>query len=245
MPNVFTLSAATFIFLFLATPASSNERVFDIVVPDGADLRMVDGYTVLRQSGRKFGAVLTFMPESDTTAWIPVAVLNTSGQPLKVGTQGVSARHGQATLKVWSTSGLVRLAKEGRVSAPASLAEQVSGADSSTPMQAPTAPSEPRTIGSPASGTPGQRTPAVGQPPMLTNKLRRQQAIAVEQVTSLRKRLFRDETIASGQIGRGDVRIDLPPRGRADSPAQFVLTLKFGGERMDVRYRERLELSIP
>ena len=96
-------------------------RVFDIVPPEGREVQWVDDLTVLRQPGTKFGAVLTFMPESATSAWIPVAVLNTSGGPLKVGTRGVSARYGDTPLKVWSTSGLVRLAKEGRISAPAAM----------------------------------------------------------------------------------------------------------------------------
>lgn len=226
------------VLAFAATSASARDRVFDIIPPVGAAVETVDGYTVLRQSGTRFGAVLTFMPESDTTAWIPTAVLNTSGAPLKVGTHGVSARHGSTALKVWSTSGLVRLAKEGLISAPPGLAEDAPRGGSAT--EGPVGPSTPRTVGAPASSSGStQGNASGGPPPMLSNKVKRQQDLIAEQVINFRDRLFRDEKIAPNEVGRGDVRIDLPPRGSAGQPAEFVLTLSFGGEQMDVLYRER------
>ena len=67
----------------------------------------------------------------------------------------------------------------------------------------------------------------------------KQHDLAVAQVTALRDRLFRDKAIDAREVGRGDVRINLPPRRGDGQPAEFVLTLNFGGEAMDVTYRER------
>jgi hypothetical protein len=229
-----------------AAPTAPVERIFDIVPSEGAKLEMVDGLTVLRQQGTKFGAVLTYMPESATSAWIPMAVLNTSGGELKVGTRGVSARSGDAPLKVWSTTALVRLAKEGRISAPADLVESA-GRDG-TPLyaggEAPTAPTAAPTIGPQQPGTQTQTTSRVGSKVSRNNDQEKRHDLAVAQVTALRERLFRDETLDARQLGRGDVRIDLPPQREGD-PAEFVLTLEFGDERMDVRYRERVPAAAP
>lgn len=219
----------------------SAARVFDIVAPAGREVQMVDGYTVLRQAGTKFGAVLTFMPESETTAWIPVAVLNTSPESLKVGTGGVSVRNGDTPLKVWSTTGLVRLAKEGRVSAPAEMTVPAARAPASTirPSEAPVAPTPSPTIGPAEPGSQTQQLDRGGSKAKRNNAQEREHDLAVAQVAALRERLFRDERIAPRTVGRGDVRIDLPPPRSDGTPAQFVLTLAFGGESMDVLYRER------
>lgn len=224
------------------TPAAAEDRVFDIVPPEGREVQMVDGYTVLRQAGTKFGAVLTFMPETDTSAWIPTAVLNTSGEKLKVGTHGVSARYGDTELKVWSTSGLIRLAKEGRISAPEELVASApaSGTATGPATDAPIAPSGPDTIGPATPGGQSQSLDRGGSKARRNNAQEREHDLAVAQVSALRERLFRDETIDPRTVGRGDVRIDLPPRRKDGQPAEFVLTLTFGGESMDVRYRERV-----
>ncbi|WP_146907129.1 hypothetical protein [Arenimonas daejeonensis] len=228
----------------LATTASAatQERVFDIVPPEGREVQTVDGYSVLRQAGTKFGAVLTFMPETETSAWIPTAVLNTSDERLKVGTHGVSARYGDTELKVWSTSGLIRLAKEGRISAPAELVASApaSGTVTGPATDAPIAPSGPDTIGPATPGGQSQTLDRGGSKARRNNAQEREHDLAVAQVSALRERLFRDETIAPRTVGRGDVRIDLPPRRNDGQPAEFVLTLTFGGESMDVRYRERV-----
>ena len=45
-------------------------------------------------------------------------------------------------------------------------------------------------------------------------------------------------TLQPKEIARGDIKIELPP-SRTDVPAEFVLTLAFGGQTTSVRYRER------
>lgn len=230
--------------LVLLAPAAAlaQDRIFDIVPPAGNEVQMVDGYTVLRQPGKQYGAVLTYMPESETTAWIPVAVLNTSGGPLKVGTKGVSARSGGAELKVWSTTALVRLAKEGSISAPPAMVE--AAAPSGTPDldkdDAPVAPREPDRIGPFQSSQQSQTLGRTNNRASRNNAQERERDLAAAQVTALRERLFRDQTIDAREVGRGDVRINLPPRRSDGQPAEFVLTLAFGGEAMDVTYRERV-----
>ncbi|KFL37277.1 hypothetical protein [Arenimonas donghaensis] len=223
-------------------PALAQDRIFDIVPPAGQEVQMVDGYTVLRQAGNQYGAVLTYMPESASTAWIPVAVLNTSGGRLKVGTKGVSARSGKTELKVWSTTGLIRLAKEGSISAPSAMVE--AAATSGTPAvaqnDAPVAPSKAETIGAFQPGEQSQTLGTTNSRASRSNAQEREHDLAVAQVTALRNRLFRDQSIDAREVGRGDVRINLPPSRSDGQPAEFVLTLDFGGEAMDVTYRERV-----
>ena len=228
--------------LVASVPAMAQDRIFDIVPPAGKEVQMVDGYTVLRQAGSQYGAVLTYMPESDSTAWIPVAVLNTSGGRLKVGTKGVSARSGGTELKVWSTTGLIRLAKEGSISAPPALAEAANPSGTPAPAQndAPVAPRKAETVGTFQPGEQSQTLATTNNRASRSNAQEKQHDLAVAQVTALRDRLFRDKTIDAREVGRGDVRINLPPRRGDGQPAEFVLTLNFGGEAMDVTYRERL-----
>ena len=231
--------------LVLLAPAAAmaQDRIFEIVPPAGNEVQMVDGYTVLRQPGKQYGAVLTYMPESESTAWIPVAVLNTSGGPLKVGTKGVSARSGGAGLKVWSTTALlVRLAKEGSISAPPAMVEAAArpGNPDLEKNDAPVAPREPDRIG---PFQPSQQSQTLGRTNNRANRnnaQERERDLAAAQVTALRERLFRDQTIEAREVGRGDVRINLPPRRGDGEPAEFVLTLDFGGETMAVTYRERV-----
>lgn len=230
--------------LVASVPALAQDRIFDIVPPAGNEVQMVDGYTVLRQLGKQYGAVLTYMPESETTAWIPVAVLNTSGGRLKVGTKGVSARSGETGLKVWSTTGLIRLAKEGSISEPSATVEEA--APSGTPVlaenDAPVAPREPDKIGpfEPSQQSQTQTQGTTFSRPIRSNAQQKERDLAAARVTALRDRLFRDQTIDAREVGRGDVRISLPPRRRDGQPTEFVLTLDFGGEAMDVTYRERV-----
>ena len=89
------------------------------------------------------------------------------------------------------------------------------------------------------SGTTSQGADRGGSKARRNNAQEREHDLAVAQVTALRERLFRDETIAAKAVGRGDIRIELPPPRTDGTPAEFVLTLSFGGEAMDVRYRER------
>lgn len=228
--------------LVASVPALAQDRIFDIVPPAGKEVQMVDGYTVLRQAGSQYGAVLTYMPESESTAWIPVAVLNTSGGRLKVGTRGVSARSGKTELKVWSTTGLIRLAKEGSIRAPSGMVE--AGAPSGTPAlaqnDAPVAPREAETIGPLQPGEQSQTLGTTNNRASRSNAQEKEHDLAVAQVTALRNRLFRDQAIDAREVGRGDVRINLPPRRSDGQPTEFVLTLNFGGEAMDVTYRERV-----
>ena len=228
--------------LVASLPAQAQDRIFDIVPPAGREVQMVDGYTVLRQPGKQYGAVLTYMPESESTAWIPVAVLNTSGGPLKVGTKGVSARSGEAELKVWSTTALVRLAKEGSISAPPAMVEAAArpGNPDLGKNDAPKAPLEPDRIGPFQSSQQSQTLGRTNNRASRNNAQERERDLAAAQVTALRERLFRDQTIEAREVGRGDVRINLPPRRSDGQPAEFVLRLEFGGETMDVTYRERV-----
>lgn len=228
--------------LVASVPALAQDRIFDIVPPAGKEVQMVDGYTVLRQAGSLYGAVLTYMPESESAAWIPVAVLNTSDGRLKVGTKGVSARSGETELKVWSTTGLIRLAKEGSISAPPAMVE--AAAPPGTPVvaqtDAPVAPIKTDTIGAFQPGQQSQTLGTTNNRASRSNAQEKEHDLAVAQVTALRERLFRDRSIDAREVGRGDVRINLPPRRSDGQPAEFVLTLNFGGEAMDVTYRERV-----
>ena len=96
------------------------------------------------------------------------------------------------------------------------------------------------TIGATPPGGATQGQDRGGSKARRNNDQEREHDLAVAQVTALGDRLFRNETIAPKTVGRGDVRIELPPRRTDGAPAEFALTLGFGGERMDVVYRERL-----
>jgi hypothetical protein len=222
------LCAATLAF---AAPAPAADlftpRVFDIVPPEGREVQMVDGLTVLRQPGKSFGAVVTFMPESGVAAWIPLAVLNTGGAPLDVGTDDISARYGDSVLKVWSTAGLVKEGKERRDD----MLRYKPGTHGGTTRDRIRA----STAGDPTLGArPSTRTTQAA-----SNDEYEARDLADAQFEALKARLFKDETLAPRGVAQGDVRIDLPPRREDGQPTEFVLTLAFGGETMDVLFRER------
>lgn len=228
-----------------ALAAAGAPRIFDIVPPPGREVQLVDGLTVLRQPGTAFGAVLTFMPENDTQAWIPLAVLNTGRDALKVGTDGVTVRSGSEPLKVWSSTALVRWLKDGRSGLPTvagdarATATAPRRADTSfMSSEAPIAPAPPQTIGPVEPGTQTQGSSSAGLRNIRTNA----EQVAMDRerarIDAARDRLFRSVKLEPRGVARGDVLFALPPRG-AGAPAEFVVTLAFGGETMDVRYRER------
>ena len=205
-------------------------RVFDIVPPDGRPVEMVDGLTVVRLPGATFGAVVTFMPESADVAWVPLVVLNSGTVPLPVGLGGVSAVYGETPLKVFSNEGIVKAERDRReeMLAWSADAEGKSRSDLlDTRRRTAMAVQE---VGSGSRGRSVQ---------MATNNDEREARKALdEQLAALKDRLFQDVTLQPKEIARGDIKIELPP-SRTDVPAEFVLTLAFGGQTTSVRYRER------
>lgn len=207
----------------LALPAAAQgigPRIFDIVAPEGRKIQMVDGFTVIRLPDERFGAVLTFSPESAATAWIPLAVLNSGDDTLVIRESGISAHYLDQPLKVYSNEGLIMEQKR-RSAEMASYAvesENMSLSDTLAPNRS-------------INRRPGGRPDTRGS--------REAVNLAKYQVEALRARLFKSAKLAPGELNRGDIRIDLPD-ARADQPAEFVLRLSFGGQTTDVLYRERL-----
>lgn len=228
---------------WLAQADINTPRVFDIVPPEGREVQWVDGYTVLRQPGEKFGAVVSFIPESGLTAWVPVAVLNTSGKPLKVKQKDIRAHYGESPLKVYDNKGLVHDATRRRREM---LAYSQHDAEGKT-LDDLVAPNRSLADGlregdqrGNVSDSRGSRGSRVGDTSRQdgSSDAREAQRLADAQLEALKERLFRDTEIEPGRFSRGEVRITLPPR-RDDAPTEFVLTLDFGGEQMPILFRER------
>lgn len=139
------------------------------------------------------------------------------------------------------------MAKEGRISAPRALTATAPRGD--VPLagrsEAPVAPAAPVPIGPQAPGSQTQTTSRMGSKMSRNNEQEKQHDLAVAQVTALRERLFREQTLEPRKFGRGDVHIELPARRQDGQPVEFVLTLAFGGESLDVHYRERVSNANP
>lgn len=225
-----------------------SPRIFDIVPPEGREVQWVDGYTVLRQPGARYGAVLSYVPESGVSAWIPVAVLNSGKAPLEVRQRDIHARYGDTELKVYDNKTLVREYQQRRREMLAYSQQDTEGKtmkqllDSSRSID--------YALGEDRRMDVGSVRDRRNREPRRNDRdagSREAKELADAQLEALKERLFKDAELDPGRFNRGDVRIALPPR-RDDGPAEFVLTLSFGGETMDVLYRERdpkVEVGVP
>lgn len=239
------IRTACLFLLLAAAPATAGlgdvltPRIFDIVPPDGLDVQWVDGYTVLRQPGKPFGAVVSFIPESGLTAWVPVAVLNTSGEPMKVRQKDITARFGDTELKVYNNAAMVREYTQRRREMLAYSQDDAEGKSlddllaANRSLDQELGPGRNLNVGSSRRRIAGEPQRQEGSRDAAEAK-----ALADAQLIALKERLFQDATIEPGKFNRGDVRVTLPPQ-RDDQPAEFVLTLDFGGKKLDVLFRER------
>lgn len=250
---------AALLACFLSAPVQANiftPRVFDVVAPEGRTVESVNGDTVLRLPGPRYGAVLSFLPESGLSAWIPLAVLNSGKEPLKVRTADVSALVGDMQLKVHSVTDLVfeQRKRSAEMIAYSKQAQGMSMSDLTASNRA-----VDHAVGRTRSDRPDARLPkprtlGIAQSQVTPDNRRGREAseLARNQLEALKERLFKDATLQPGEFNRGDIRIDLPPRREDGEPTEFVLRLDFGGHVTEVLYRERMpqnvevgELSVP
>ncbi len=239
-------AAALSLFLALSFSLSASAqvapRIFDVVAPAGMQVQQQDGAAVLRLPGKRYGSVLTFVPESALAGWITLAVVNTGSQAFEASTSDISAQFGRTGLKVHKTSALIYEQKERRrqMLAYSQFAEDKSLDDL-------TATNRPLDEDRERRGPDGIRTrPGKHGDGMFVSgnaDAREAKALADAQRIALQERLFPDAEIAPGKFSRGDIRITLPPR-RTDAPTEFVLTLDFAGEITEVTFRERNSQSV-
>lgn len=243
----------------VALPAQANiftPRVFDVVAPEGHRVESVNGDAVLRLPGVRYGAVLSFLPESGVSGWIPVAILNSGKEEIKVGPSGFTARVGEMKLKVHTVTGLVYEQRR-RSADMVSYAQQAEGMRMSDLTASNRAAGH--ATGRQRNDRPGVQRPqpatiGIAQPQITPGNRKGREAseLARHQLEALKERLFKDARLAPGEFNRGDIRIDLPPRREDGEPTEFVLRMDFGGHVTEVTYRERLpqnvevgELSVP
>lgn len=213
-------------------------RLFDVVAPEGHSVQDVEGTAVLRLPGEPYGAVVTFLPESAVSGWVTLAVLNTGDQPLKIRTSDISAHYGRTALKIYSTEGLIRDAKQRRrdMLAYSQNADGKSMKDLARPNRALDESMSPSRTIDVESG----RRRLTREPRYIPRNEEGREALefADAQLLALTDRLFMDTTLEPGKFNRGDIRLDLPPR-RRNGATEFVLTLDFGGKVTEVMFRER------
>lgn len=222
----------------LASPvlAAGEQRVFDIVPSEGQTVAVADGATVLRQSGRSFGVVLSFTAGDEDSGWIPAAVLNTGQVPLQVSTAGFTASHGDKTLAVTSNKRLVADFRKRHGGQRTRVVNDIPGYSSGAGVQRyqatrMTGPGQPRSITQlrkrDADLTPDVQVSRTSEPTDLDK------AVADFEAT-----LFPEALLAPGKFARGDLALTLPKRSE-DGGSTFVLLVAFGDETMAVTYRER------
>jgi len=233
------------VFLMLASQpafAQYSPRVFDVVAPAGHEVKQQDGATVLRLPGKRYGSVLTFVPESAEAGWVTLAVVNTGGEAFDAKTADISAYYGRTNLKVHKTSALIgqQLKRRREMLAYSQFAENKSLDDL-------TAANRPLEEATERRGRDGVMTrPGNDGDGLFVSgdaDAREAKALADAQFIALRDRLFPDAKVAPGKFSRGDIRVDLPPR-RRDQPAEFVLRLDFADEVTEVTFRERSAGSV-
>jgi hypothetical protein len=217
--------------------------MFDVVAPVGHEVKRQDGAAVLRLPGKRYGSVLTFRPESADAGWITLAVVNTGDEAFRAKTANVSAYYGRTALKVYGTSGLIRLQKQQRLE----MLERSQFADRKS-LDELTAINRPLEEDRERRGSDGVMTRPVSDVDDVmfvsgSADAREARELVDLQLIAMRDRLFPNATVAPGKFSRGDIRVDLPPR-RKDQPTEFVLKLDFAGEVTEVTFRERSTPSV-
>jgi hypothetical protein len=217
------------LFATSAAHANDAERIFDIVPGEGQAVESNQGATVLRLPGKQYGVVLSYIPDTATRGWIPIAILNTGTASIDVGTAGVTAEAGGQPLTVQSRAAV--------------LSDFRSWLGGEGARGSSTRSSVPKPGRGMRSADGRHKYTALADSDVakdFADRLsKRDRKMQEQQLKALEERLLADRTLAPREVAQGQVRLELPAP-TAGAPAEFTLRLEFGGEPLQVRYRERV-----